>query len=142
MKIKHTLVPLGSGVAATALLDAALAGSAQAAPDVKPSESVSSTTAKGIAAYWLENNGAALKAATYVEEDTTDVDKLVSTGTASTDTKAGSVAPTGTTTSTPFRCSQAFHKQASSNPHAWLPSSRPCTGPVRSTSSSWTTSPR
>jgi hypothetical protein len=100
LKIKHTLAPVGGGLAATALLGASLAGGAQAAPHVKPTESVSSTTAKGIAAYWLENNGAALKAATYVEEDTTDVDKLTSKGTPSTDTKAGSVAPTGTTTTT------------------------------------------
>ncbi|GAA3694633.1 peptidase [Nonomuraea antimicrobica] len=101
MKIKRTLTPLGGGLAAAALLGASLAGSAQAqTSQVKPSESVSATTAKGIAAFWLQNNGAALKAATYLEEDTTDVDQLKSTGTASTDTKAGSVAPTGTTTST------------------------------------------
>ncbi|MFC5825136.1 trypsin-like serine peptidase [Nonomuraea insulae] len=99
MKIKHTLVPLGGGLAAAALLSASFAGTAQAQSHVKPSESVSTTTAQGIASFWLQNNGAALQAATYLEEDTTDVDKLKTTGTATTDTKAGAVAPTGTTTS-------------------------------------------
>ncbi|WP_262380328.1 trypsin-like serine peptidase [Nonomuraea sp. PA05] len=102
MKIKHTLAPIGGGLAAAALLGASLAGSAQATADPhwKSSESVSAANAKAIAQFWFENNGAALEAATYVEEDTTKVDKLTSTGTATTDTKAGSVAPTGTTTST------------------------------------------
>jgi hypothetical protein len=99
LQIKHTLIP----VATAALLGVSLAGTAQAQaqdrPHVKPSESVSTASAKGIARFWLENNGAALEAATYLEEDTTKVDKLKTTGSASTDTKAGSVAPTGTTTS-------------------------------------------
>jgi hypothetical protein len=100
LKIRHTLVPLGGGLAATALLGASLAGAAQAGSHVKPSENVSINSAKGIAAFWLQNNGAALKAATYVTEDTTKVDKLKTTGAATADTKAGSVAPTTTTTTT------------------------------------------
>ncbi|MCK2213794.1 hypothetical protein MF672_008330 [Actinomadura sp. ATCC 31491] len=100
MKIKHALVPVGGGLAAAALLTASFAGAVEAKGHVAHSESVSIAGAQGIARFWLENNGAALQAATYVEEDTTDVDKLTSTGTATTDTKAGSVAPTGTTTTT------------------------------------------
>ncbi|MFG1711276.1 hypothetical protein ACFLIM_49815, partial [Nonomuraea sp. M3C6] len=69
-----TLVPLGGGLATAALLGASLVGTAQAASHVKPSESVSITSARGVAAFWLQNNGAALEAAAYVEEDTTDVD--------------------------------------------------------------------
>ncbi|MEV6865665.1 hypothetical protein AB0M44_32285 [Streptosporangium subroseum] len=98
--LKRTLLPLGGGLAAAALLGASMTGTAQATDIVKHSESVGTPDAQGIATFWLRNNAAALEAATYLEEDTTEVSKLTSTGTAEADTKPGSVAPTTTTTTT------------------------------------------
>jgi hypothetical protein len=95
--LKRILIPAGGTIMATGLLAAGLAGTAQAEPvTAKDAMATSAANAKAIAEFWMDNNGAALKAATESNVwDKTDVAKLQSKGGYSADTKPGSTAPIG-----------------------------------------------
>ncbi|MFC5832909.1 trypsin-like serine peptidase [Nonomuraea insulae] len=96
--MKRILIPAGGAILATGLLAAGLASTASAASDVaKDDLATSAANANAIAAFWADNNGTALKAATEsnIWDSKTDVAKMVSKGGATTDTKPGLTAPTG-----------------------------------------------
>ncbi|MEV4097717.1 hypothetical protein [Streptosporangium saharense] len=92
-RAKHLILPLGGAVAATSLVSATLATSAQAAPDRKTFTLAASGNAKAIAGYWTPSK---LKSAkTYVSEGTVSAKLRTGASRASADGKAGTVAPTG-----------------------------------------------
>jgi hypothetical protein len=95
--LKRILIPAGGALLATGLLAAGLAGTATAASDVASDPlATNAATAKAIAEYWMAQNGAALKAATYSNIwDAKDVAKLQSKGGYSADTKPGQAVPIG-----------------------------------------------
>ncbi|MEV0621199.1 hypothetical protein AB0I81_48275 [Nonomuraea sp. NPDC050404] len=95
--MKRILIPAGGALLATGLLAAGLAGTASADSDIaKKDLATSAANANAIAAFWAENNGAALKAATQSDIWTkADVSKLETKGGYSSDTKPGSTAPIG-----------------------------------------------
>ncbi|WP_049565946.1 trypsin-like serine peptidase [Nonomuraea sp. SBT364] len=95
--MKRILIPAGGAVLATGLLAAGLAGTATATSDIaKDPMATSAANAKAIAEFWVENNSAALKAATQSNVwDNSDVAKLKTAGGYSADTKPGSAAPIG-----------------------------------------------
>ncbi|GAA0920728.1 hypothetical protein [Nonomuraea longicatena] len=95
--MKRILIPAGGAILATGLLAAGLAGTASAASDVTSDPMAkSAATAKAIAEFWADNNGAALKAAKESNIwDGKDVAKLQSKGGYSADSKPSTVAPIG-----------------------------------------------
>ncbi|MFI9560516.1 trypsin-like serine peptidase [Nonomuraea endophytica] len=95
--MKRILIPAGGAVLATGLLAAGLAGTASAANDVDTDPMAkSAATAKAIAAFWADNNGAALKAAKESNVwDGKDVEKLKQKGGYSADSRPGTTPPIG-----------------------------------------------
>ncbi|WP_157250678.1 trypsin-like serine peptidase [Nonomuraea typhae] len=95
--MKRILIPAGGAVLATGLLAAGLAGSASAANDVASDPMAkSAATAKAIAEFWADNNGAALRAAKESNVwDGKDVAKLQQKGGYSADSKPGTAPPIG-----------------------------------------------
>jgi hypothetical protein len=95
--LKRILIPAGGAILATGLLAAGLAGTASAASDVTSDPMAkSAATAKAIAEFWADNNGAALKAAKESNIwDGKDVAKLQSKGGYTADSKPSTVAPIG-----------------------------------------------
>ncbi|MER6507075.1 hypothetical protein ABT158_09695 [Nonomuraea sp. NPDC001636] len=94
--MKRLLIPL----AAASLSAAALALPADAAPDwVTDNLAPKPADAYGVANFWLDADGAALRKATQYHWDAKDVSKLVATQSkdGSPDGKPGLTAPTGTT---------------------------------------------
>jgi hypothetical protein len=94
--LKRILLPAGGAVLATGLLAAGLAGTAQAAP-VWGSDPLASKPqdAYSVAQFWLDANGAALKAASAYHWDYKNVTKLVSGGGYNPNGKPGSTQPIG-----------------------------------------------
>ncbi|MFI6298287.1 trypsin-like serine peptidase [Nonomuraea sp. NPDC050790] len=95
--MKRILIPAGGAILATGLLAAGLAGTASAANDVDTDPMAkSAATAKAIAAFWADNNGAALKAAKESNVwDGKDVEKLKQKGGYSADSRPGTTPPIG-----------------------------------------------
>ncbi|MFI6395578.1 trypsin-like serine peptidase [Nonomuraea sp. NPDC050547] len=95
--MKRILIPAGGAVLATGLLAAGLAGTASAANDVDTDAMAkSAATAKAIAAFWADNNGAALKGAKESNVwDGKDVEKLKQKGGYTADSRPGTTPPIG-----------------------------------------------
>jgi hypothetical protein len=68
-RVKHLILPLGGAVAASALLGASMVSTAEAAPVYTSKPLASQNEASTIAAWWLQQNGLALKQATQYRYD-------------------------------------------------------------------------
>ncbi|MFI0419537.1 trypsin-like serine peptidase [Spongiactinospora sp. 9N601] len=95
--MKRILLPAGGAILATGLLAAGLASAstANAAPKKASDNMASATQAYSVAKFWLDANGATLKAAQQYKWDSNAAPKLTIGGSAGDDGKAGLVPPTG-----------------------------------------------
>ncbi|MDF5756477.1 hypothetical protein [Spongiactinospora sp. TRM90649] len=95
--MKRILLPAGGALVATGLLAAGLASAttANAAPKKASDAMASPTQAYSVAQFWLDANGATLKAAKEYKWDSQAAPKLNIGGPAADDGKAGLVPPTG-----------------------------------------------
>jgi len=95
-RVKRMALPVGGAVAASALLGASLATTAEAAPLYTNKPLASASEAYTIAHWWLAENGKALKQATEYRYDyKVSGAKLQIKGGPTADSKPGKTAPTG-----------------------------------------------
>ncbi|MEV0621198.1 hypothetical protein AB0I81_48270 [Nonomuraea sp. NPDC050404] len=94
--MKRILLPAGGAILATGLLAAGLAGTAQADDTIHNAElAKTEAQAQEVVEFWTKSNNAALKGAVAFSPDALEVDKVVTSGGYSSDTKPGSLAPIG-----------------------------------------------